>query len=140
MSKGFDLSNYSSLASSEGAWLHLRDPYGDLLYNVEDKPVRLQLVGQDSPRIVEVRRDALRRELNSKKGKLSPHENEKQRVEGAARATIAWEGFMLSGKPLDFSTDNAKMVYSRPECLFILEQLEAFVMDRTNFLSKSATD
>lgn len=138
MLNAFDLEDYEVLADAKGAWLHLSDPNGDLLYNTEGGPVRINLIGPDHPEFRRKVYEKYNAGLRSKKKKAPGTETiEQQRdenIEWAVECTLGWEGFSLKGNPLPFTRDNARMVYGKPAFSFIFEQVTAFSADRANFL------
>lgn len=62
----------------------------------------------------------------------SPEEIEQNGIELLAACTVGWDGIILDGKPLDFSKDNAKELYTRFP--WIKEQIDVAVGDRANFI------
>ncbi len=61
----------------------------------------------------------------------SPEEMEQNAIELLASCTVGWTGVVLEKKPLPFSKENAKMLYTRVP--WIREQVDAAIGDRANF-------
>lgn len=133
----FDLNSFDKLASDEGAWMHVMDPVKDTpLYNVSGQPVRMKLVGTDSPLYRKKQREIMNRRLMKKKIiNATAEQFEENQVELVMACTVGWEGFILNGQELQFNDSNMREVYiNRPALRFIVEQADRFIGDRSNFL------
>lgn len=136
-SKPFDLSNLDTSKTAEmGAVL-------EVLHPTEGTPlgIRITLAGADS----DIYRSTLRKSLDRKRGNrpgqamaaptsLSLGEWEESLVNLLATCTLAWEGVVVDGEALPCNLANARAVYTR--FYWIREQVNAFVEDRANFLTK----
>jgi len=136
--KAFDLDNYKSLSSEEGEFMQLHDPRTDeVVTNTEGKPVRIRLVGVDSPRFRNKQQEYMNRRLNRNKLKIGTAEQlESERIELLVACTIGWEGMIRNGQDWPFSAENARLLYSEPSLKWIRDAVDEFVGERSNFLSK----
>jgi hypothetical protein len=50
-----------------------------------------------------------------------------------ASCIVGWKGLTENGEPIRYSNDKAVELMATPELLFIREQVEAYVKERTNF-------
>lgn len=134
--EGFDLANYGKLASPEGVWMEVLDPKTETpIRNTEGQPVRILLVGTDSPQFRAKNREFMNRRLKRNKVALGTAEQlEAEKHETLAACTLGWEGFILNGKEWPFSPENAYSLYANPALRFIREQVDEFVGERANFL------
>jgi hypothetical protein len=65
---------------------------------------------------------------------LTSEEMEQETIELVARCTLGWRNIEWKGQPLEYSYENAKMVYT--ELLWLREQCISFMEDRSFFLKK----
>ena len=63
---------------------------------------------------------------------LAPEEVEQDGLELLAKCTRSWTGVVIEGKEIEFSHDNALMVYDRFP--WIKEQVDMAIGDRANFI------
>lgn len=65
------------------------------------------------------------------------HEQTKQRaLDDLVLLTAGWTLDGVDGKPVEFSKDAARELYSDPMMAWLRDQVQAFVEDRGNFLGK----
>lgn len=140
--EGFDLDNYSVLASSDGVWMELMDPVTETpIINNNNEPVRIKVVGEDSPSFRAKEREFMNRRLAKNKLKIGSAEQlESESVETLVACTVAWEGFIRGGTPWEFSKDNARLLYSDDKWRWIREQVDKFIGERRNFLQATKTN
>lgn len=136
--KKFDLDNFESLASEEGAWMDVCDPAtGEPVLNDAGKPVRIRLVGVDSPRYRAKQHEYMNRRLSKMKVNLgTAAQMEADGLDLVTACTVGWEGMIKGGKPWDYSPANARALYATPALRFIKEQADTFIGERSNFLPK----
>jgi hypothetical protein len=48
--------------------------------------------------------------------------------------TVTWKNVELNGKSLEFSVDNALSFYGNPGLSWLVQQIDTFMRDRSNFL------
>ena len=132
--KPFDLTSLdTSEAAETGAVL-------DVLHPTENTPlgIKITLAGADS----DVYRKMVNKSVNKRVQRMKPgqslpftaEEQEESGLNLLAACTLAWEGVVVEGETLPCNTENAKMVYRRFP--WIKEQVDQFIGDRANFLSK----
>lgn len=142
--------------SEKGVWVHIKDRSfpGGLAYWSDDegnvdksRPVRIKLLGPDSPTLQELAcvRVAERYKSAAALDKDLPvaqivqvlSNNRKNMVEDMADATIAWENVPgADGEPMEFSHDNAMWLYGAYPS--ILRQVRAEAGDIDSFLATAA--
>lgn len=113
-----------------------RQPLRDL----EGREAFIELYSSDSEvarnhiRAVSRRRLALRG-----RGKVTPEELEAEQVELLAVLTNSWYLLGLDGEVIgvDFTTENARELYSDPSVAWLREQVDEFAADRANFSKAS---
>ncbi len=132
--KPFDLSNLDTGAAAEmGAVL-------EVLHPIDNTPLGLKitLAGADSDIYRQfVNKTGNKRMQRMKPGQFRPPSAEEQEESGLsllAACTLSWEGVVVDGQELPCSKDNAKTLYRRFP--WIREQVDQFIGDRANFLSK----
>lgn len=76
--------------------------------------------------------------LPSKASYTSPEQRRDIIAAMYARCTKEWEGLSWKGKELECTFENAKMIYAQPGLKWILDQVQAFMEKRSNFLDKSS--
>lgn len=77
----------------------------------------------------------------NKTGKVElpdPEEAEKDRMKNLANATLAWTGYVdEGGQPVPFSTDAALALYQDPAMLWLVDQVDSALGEKTNFTKRS---
>lgn len=132
--KPFDLSNLDTGAAAEtGAAL-------EILHPVENTPlgIKITLAGADS----DIYRQTINKSVNKRVQRMKPgqsipftaEEQEENGLNLLAVCTLSWEGVVVDGQELPCSKENAKSLYRRFP--WIREQVDTFIGDRANFLSK----
>ena len=140
LSQGFDV----RAAAESGAWMQVLHPATDEELGVSDgRPCRIQILGADSTGYEEAvaKTASLKASDGTKKGKVSARQildavrtNEQRQAEELASITVDWENIEWKGERLEFSEENAAMVYR--EHGWLRQQLITFFADRTNYLGK----
>jgi hypothetical protein len=122
-------------AADKGAALTLRHPVTDEDLTADDgTPMTITLLGSDSGKFKRAFGD-LRKKAQGRKGAASDAEIERNTVNILVSVTTGWSGIVWEGKPLGFSEENAKMLFTaRP---WIRDQMDAFMADRSNFFGKA---
>lgn len=129
----FDLSNLDVVKSSGmGFELELLHPISG-----EKLPMSLTVLGKDSEEFQEATLEQQRARILSasrKKKMEMPDMNEVKRttIILLASVTVAMKGFVENGKPISYSREAVIDLYTRFP--WILEQVDAAVNDRANFL------
>lgn len=124
--------------SEEGAVLELSNPKtGDPLVNSDGSPVTVTLTGVDGLKYREFQRKIQNRRMKqigrTGKAKLDfdAVEMEKEALELLANCTLGWSGIEWKGSALQFSVENAMMLYG--ELPWLKDQVDLFIGDRQNF-------
>lgn len=141
-----DLSKYVT-AAEEGTVYEVKDPNGEPLLQEgstpeKPKPVTITLAGTDSERWTKAE-DIIynrRQKSSNPRNMFAAKTAEEQRQDAAfllASVTLAWDGVVLDGKPLECTQANAKMLYLKVK--MVREQVDAFLADRRNFTKASST-
>lgn len=116
--------------SSEGSVLTLTHPVTGA-----DLPVKITLLGTDSPVFRKAQRAIVNRRLKqAKKPNLTAEEIEAEGIEALVSCTVSWEGVEIDGKKLDCTPDNVRKVYTDIRLPFIREQVDTFIAERANFM------
>lgn len=104
------------------------------------KPVTLKLLGPDSKKFRALTRTQVRKRLDRKEALSSEammEEADADTLEVLCSCTVGWENmFETDGKPVAFSHENVKAVYSAYPV--IRDQVDIFVSQRANFLPASS--
>lgn len=140
---GFDIGGFDSRTLSEaGIDMQLVHPVTGPVFDdsVPPKPVTIKLGGPDSPRIKALLRARFKErqaDATAKGETLTIEKAEEFAVEDLLDFTLGWsDNWEHQGKPLPFSRDNARMIYtSYPE---IMEQAAKKVGPRVNFMRTSS--
>lgn len=99
-----------------------------------DTDIKIKLAGLDSHRYREhVRRIANKRMANKKNAKQTFEQLEHQTAELFAMLTIDWEGIEENGAELTCNFENAMRIYLDPNLKFLVDQVDEFVNERSNF-------
>ena len=132
--KPFDL---TSLDTNEAAE---KGAVCEIMHPTENTPlgIKITLAGADS----DIYRKTVNKSVNKRVQRLRPgqsvpftaEEQEESGLNLLAICTLAWEGVIVEGEELPCTQENVKMVYQRFP--WIKEQVDQFIGDRANFLSK----
>lgn len=76
---------------------------------------------------------ANRKRGSTKTAKASEDDDVKQAIEVLAACIISWSGIERDGVLLDCTPENVREVLSNPGNVWLLKQLNTFVLDETNF-------
>lgn len=136
-----DLTSLDTAHGAEaGAVMEVLHPTtGAVLTQEDGKPISLTLAGRDSDRYQRAaratRNKRLKAQQSGRTAQISAEEMENDSIETIVSCTIGWEGICVDGATLPFSPDNARLLYKRLP--WLLEQADAFIVDRANFLKAS---
>lgn len=123
-----DLSKFDTVkGSEEGAWLEVLSPDG-----AEEIGAKIKLAGRDSK--IMKKQQKLIAKKKQRKG-FSAVEEEDATIDMLVACTLDWEGFGEGKKPLEFSADEVKNLYTRYP--WIMEQVALFISERSNFLGNT---
>jgi hypothetical protein len=135
-----DLNFGTREAATKGAWLHLIHPVsGELLFDGPDKPVRWLIAGRDSEQYQRtLNAQQTRRIEDSAKTRAKTLTGERFTAEALdlmAACVLEVENSTFAGQPLLGSFEAVRMVLKKEP--WIADQVEAFLTDRSLFLSAS---
>lgn len=124
----------STLAvSTEGSELTLTHPVTGA-----PLPVKITLLGTDSPTFRKAQRAIANRRLKqAKKTSITVEEIENEGIDALVSCTVGWSGVEIDGKKLDFNPENVRKLYTDLRLPFIREQVDAFIAERANFMKTS---
>jgi hypothetical protein len=112
---------------------------GQPLLDKEGKPITLTLAGKDSDRFrvaqEEQREFRLRKALQTGQERPTLADVRAETIDLIAACTISWT-IMVDGEPYPCTRDNVREVYRRLP--WLVDQADAFISDRANFLKASA--
>lgn len=99
----------------------------------------IMLRGSDSPEFQVAAQQIMNKRLAAMNRKGTVYEVSaevllRDGIENLVAVTIGWEAIELDGKTLEFSTANARRLYSDKRFPWLREQVDEFVSDRRNFL------
>lgn len=129
---GVDLSQFDSVTlANKGVDIYLKD-----VRTGAKTKAYITIQGSDSDAFqafrLEKEREMVEKVQRKEEVKLSTEENRKETIETLTRFTLGWYGLTEGGKPLPFTIENAKMLYTKYPA--IREQIDRAMVDRTNFL------
>jgi hypothetical protein len=134
--KQIDLSSIDTVkGSNEGFDVKIYHPG-----TMADLNITINVLGKDSDEFQKVSRAQSKKRLEKMtKGGFRAHsmtpppeEIEADGLELLAKCTKSWSGVVIDGKEVEFSHDNAIMVYTRFP--WIKEQIDVAIGDRANFI------
>lgn len=118
--------------------VELRHPQtAEVLKDKDGNPFTVLVHGQDSEPYKKHARKILNGRLKGKNKDMNVEAVEKEATETLVSLTAGWSGMVMNGKPLAYSADAARGLYSDPQYPWLREQIETFIADRSNFLPKS---
>lgn len=107
----------------------------------EALPAKVRILGVDSEAYQRTQRNQNRRRLEkqarNRRYRTTLEEVDAELMELVVAVTVGWSGMALDGKPFEYTAENAKVLYTR--CPWAFDQVQAAVVDRGNFLPRSAT-
>jgi hypothetical protein len=114
----------------------------EVLHPVDNTPIGITITvaGIDS----DLYRKTANKMQNKRTQRIKPgqpfaytaEEQEADRIKLAAACTLAWTGVVMNGEELPCTPDNVMALYSNPGFSWLLDQVNAFMGDRANFLRK----
>ena len=124
----FDLAKLDTAkVAEEGAELRVAHPTTG-----EDLGITITLIGTDSKTFRDISKSRATASLKKKTREIDLDQNESDAVELLAKCTKDWSGITENGKAIAFSYDNAVQLYTK--YLWLREQIDRFMADRSNFL------
>ncbi len=130
-----DLNDFNLTEKAEqGADLYLEHPGTGEALESDGKKWAIRLAGTDSKQYRNKSRALQNKRLNkvAKGRKADFGGTDLESCELLASCTLGWSGLVKDGQPLEFSYDAAVDLYMTQ--LWIREQVDVFVGERTNFL------
>lgn len=106
-----------------------------LLHPVDKTPlegVTVTLLGADST-LYRNRLAAWRGKFMSSNKAPALNDAEEQAMECRVACTVSWQGMELGGKPYECTPENVRELYSNPGYSWLVEQVDAFIQERSNF-------
>ena len=124
----FDLAKLDTAkVAEEGAELRVAHPTTG-----EDLGITITLIGTDSKTFRDISKSRATASLKKKTREIDLDQNESDAVDLLAKCTKGWTGITENGKEVAFSYDNAVQLYTK--YLWLREQIDRFMADRSNFL------
>ena len=124
----FDLAKLDTAkVAEEGAELRVAHPTTG-----EDLGIVITLIGTDSKTFRDISKIRATMALKKKTREIDLNQNEQDSIELLARCTKGWSGITENGKDIPFSHENAVELYTK--YLWLREQIDRFMADRSNFL------
>lgn len=130
-----DFSNLDTTRQAEEVQImEVIHPITDEPLRHNGEPVTIMLIGAEA---TEIRNEMRRRSsayaarLNKRRGSIPVEEQVRIASELCAKATKGWDNVYENGQPVEFSEDNAIMMYSK--YTWLREQVDTFINDRANF-------
>ena len=124
----FDLATLdTSKVAEEGAELRVAHPTTG-----EDLGITVTLIGTDSKTFRDISKSRATASLKKKSREIDLDQNEQDSIELLARCTKGWSGITENGKDIPFGHENAVELYTK--YLWLREQIDRFMADRSNFL------
>ena len=124
----FDLATLDTAkVAEEGAELRVAHPTTG-----EDLGITITLIGTDSKTFRDISKSRATASLKKKSREIDLDQNEQDSIELLARCTKGWSGITENGKDIPFTHENAVKLYTK--YLWLREQIDRFMADRSNFL------
>ena len=124
----FDLATLdTSKVAEEGAELLVAHPTTG-----EDLGIKIKLIGTDSKTFRDISKIRATMALKKKTREIDLDQDEQDFIELLARCTKGWSGMTENGKDIPFSHENAVELYTK--YLWMRDQIDRFIVDRSNFL------
>ena len=124
----FDLATLdTSKVAEEGAELHVAHPATG-----EDLGIKISLIGMDSKTFRDISKIRATASLKKKSRDIDLDQGEAESIDLLAKCTKGWEGITEDGIEVPFSYENAVKIYTK--YLWLKEQVDRFIVDRSNFL------
>lgn len=120
----------------EGVEVPIYDKRGDAYLGPDGEPASITVVGSESKKYREAKHAQYRRMSKRVRGgrsEPSPEELERDAVELAAAAVVAFKGWEADGKPLTFTPENVKTLLGFDH---ILEQVQAGIHRHASFFGE----
>ena len=100
--------------------------------------VTITLLGDDST-VQRLRLAELRQKALAKKGNFNKifDMTEEHSLNLRISKTIAWKGVLWEGKELDCTPENVRKIYSNDGFRWLVDQVDRFTKERSNYLSSA---
>lgn len=120
--------------ANEGAVMPVHGPDGQPVTQDDGAPVTMTLLGDDSDLLTKFDRITTNAHLRGSQA-ITAELAETKQINRMARACVGWNGVILDGNPLEFSEENARLLFKRFR--WLRQQAAMFISDRANFLKAS---
>ena len=117
--------------AASGYPYHVRDPLG-VPMEYDGQPSIITLAGSDSAIYKNGQRDLARNNTDTSL------DRDALAIEMLVICTLGWRGIIWNGEPLGFTSENARMLYSKHE--WLREDCAGVILDRANFLAVAPAD
>lgn len=119
----------------EGSVIPINQKNGEPYMGADGSPSTITVVGSESKRYRQAKDAIQRRNLRSRASKVEPADLLRNRIELAAAAVIAWNGWEEEGKPYPCTPENVKRLFRADH---IFEQVEMGIFAHADFFGKSS--
>lgn len=117
--------------------VELRGPDGSQLFNDDETPMTIGVIGADSDEAVKARNTSANRRISAgPRAKITAESLDSDAASYLAKLTKRWNITMGGTKP-ECTTQAALSLYNDKALAFIREQVDAAIGERTNFLKGS---
>lgn len=109
-----------------------------VVHPVTGEPIEgmsITLLGKDST--VYNQRIAAAKRKAAKAKKYGIEDAEDDALSNRIACTVAWEGMVFNGEPLECIPDNVRKIYADDGFRWLVDQVDAFQRDRSNFFPKA---
>ena len=135
----FDIKEQAKAGEVEnaGTFVHIHDLSEKLLYfqdGEEEKPVGILVAGAHSHQYRQI--EAQQRQRRLKPKDLTSARAFEDSVERVVFCALGWQGFLMEGKPVQFSKENLKTLLK--ECPWVLDQITEAMQDHSRFFTKES--
>jgi hypothetical protein len=130
----FDVSSYEDLPTAE---FEVKDPVTG-----GSTPIVIKIGGPEFAPRKRIVQDRVKRMTDraSKMGRVtapSAEENEETETDILVAATLGWRGLAYEGKPLEFSAEAARTLYTDPKRRWLRDQVKSALDDKDLFIKRS---
>jgi hypothetical protein len=125
-----DLAKFDNTAADTGMVMQLLSPVTD-----EPTDSTITLYGADSSVYRCTIKNIGNRRMQRGNKRVTSEAIEAEGIELLTACTASWENIEIDGEVLKCTPENIKRIYT--EFIWVREQVDAFIGDRANFLSKS---
>lgn len=133
-----DISQIKNKSGSHGTPFEIRHPATNEIIMNEERPTRIWMVGKDTQAYRKIKADVYKQFKNV--SNVTFEIRDAMECEILARATTKLENFPWEGELIEYSKDFVLKLYKNPEFLWLKEQADKHLGDRSNFLGESPQD